>query len=960
MVTNADGGGKAGCVCLRALLVASIMVSFLTQSGYGKVLFRPRELEPDPNCWYGGCWKTGDNLLIGGWAWADCNSASGYVGTIAHGSVCDGAAAEATQWVAFYVSESRYITFRAKILRQGGAVIQGAAAFGGTQKVWIIDEEHNKTDIDPPWGWSRAVSLVMDVALAVCDVSAPCKAVKDVMKNALAFNNAMGLFLSLYHAGLSERVTIEKHFYATEGWHTVAVGLRSTVSGCSWDKADALNHGIVEEMLVWGIGQPQPPQIEGPTKGCPGGYYDFTVYCDDCTGQSLDEVSYLFDWGDDDVDGPTNPVWCGKPVTRTHHWREPGDYEIQVFVQDRDDYTWSVATTHTITISQEDPNGGPDPVYATEGEYCDHIDISWKTVEGAEGYILYRDALDHPSEQPPEEGDHEIYRGPALSYSDYDIHVDPIAADTKYWVRAYSECGYVTSDSEPNENGSQPVIGYARRPCGAPTNVNVTEWVCGPLTITWDPVTEFTGFHDYGMASEYIIYRSNEDDPATADEIGRTYCTNCTEFTDEPTAGIWYYYWVRAVSDCNPDGSEFSASDAGYRRPVDARPPTNVTATDGTRCFSVRIEWDALSGHTYSVYRDGERISEPRIYDYFTDYNAVPGVLHTYTVETCNDPDCNDMCLSASDTGYVPAIPPTPMGVQATDGIPCDVVVTWQPVPGAVEYRIYRDGEQQEEVDGATTSWIDKFTSEGTIYTYQVASSNGCRRSAVSEPDTGFSSHDISRSIVANPQASDGTYCDKVYIKWTSGLPDGCWYSLWRSANSDSAAKYKIADHLTIGEYDDYTAEPGVTYRYYLKVESACSRSAFSNYNSGRVAPRVAQPAAVSASYRIDCNWIRIEWDNITDWDYYEVWRSNSEDINDAVLLISNLGTNIYDDIAAERGRDYYYWIRARYGPCLGPYSASDAVGRLADDSDMDGRCDADDNCPYAFNPGRENCCDPC
>lgn len=957
---------KSTSVSFRFRIMSGLALVLLLfcQSASAKKLFRPKANEPnDPNCWYNGCWKAGDNLLVGGWAWSDCNRDSGYVGTIAHGSGLDGASAEAVQYVTFYVEEDRYITFRAKILRQGGTIIDGSGAFGGTYKVWIWDGDSHRIEVDPPWGWDTAFSIAMDIGMQICDVYAPCKSVKAIMETALEVYDTVGLFLDLYSLGQSERMTIEKHFYANRGWHTLGIGLRSTASGVLWDKADAFSWGTVEEILVWGIGQPKPPTIEGPTEGCPGGYYDFTVYNDDCLGQSLDELSYLFDWDDDDVDGPTNPTSCGRPVTRSHCWDEPGTYNIQVFVQDRDDATWSKATTHTITIGQATPKGRPDPVYATEGKYCDHIDITWKPVEGAEGYIVYRDFLYHPLEHPPAESDHEIYRGPALSCSDYDIHTPPDQADTRYWVRAYNDCGYLTSDSDPNQNGQQSVVGYARRPCGAPTNVNVTDWVCGPLTITWDPVKDAPGFHDFGTASEYIIYRNTEDDSTTADEIGRTFCTNCTEFQDEPPTGgetEWYYYWVRAISDCNPGGSYFSPSDRGRRKPVNAEPPGNVNATDGTECDWVEITWNKLSGiNPYNVYRDGELIYGPRDSDHYTDSDAVPGVIHTYTVEVCGDPNCSDSCPSASDTGYIPAIPPVPMGVQATDGVPCDdVIVSWQPVPGAVQYEVYRDGNHKETVLAPATSWRDNRAYENEVYEYYVTSSNGCRESEPSESDTGFTAEDMSTWVFAWPHASDSDYCDKVHITWTYIIPPGTWYSLWRSRGSNPAER--IANHLTVSEYDDYTAVPGVSYKYYIRGESICSVSSLSDYDYGKVAVTPYKPHTVNASYAVDCNWISLSWSNVPERNYYQVFRSTIDDPNEAVMVVGNLSQNTYKDSTVERDTDYYYWVRTKLGPCFSPLSSRPALGRLAPDSDTDGFCNAEDNCPYAFNPNQENCCDPC
>ena len=100
--------------------------------------------------------------------------------------------------------------------------------------------------------------------------------------------------------------------------------------------ASAVSAGYVQDITVWGIGQPAPPTIDGPDSGCEDATYDFTVYNESCYDDgdpNNDLLDYQFDWGDGTTSSWSPDVPCGQPVTMFHHYEQPGDYEITVSVR---------------------------------------------------------------------------------------------------------------------------------------------------------------------------------------------------------------------------------------------------------------------------------------------------------------------------------------------------------------------------------------------------------------------------------------------------------------------------------------------------------------------------------------------------------------------------------------------------------------------------------------------------
>ena len=77
----------------------------------------------------------------------------------------------------------------------------------------------------------------------------------------------------------------------------------------------------------------------------------------------------------------------------------------------------------------------------------------------------------------------------------------------------------------------------------------------------------------------------------------------------------------------------------------------------------------------------------------------------------------------ASSSTAAPALPPTDL--KATPHA-FTVVLTWRPPAGTAPpgYRIYRDDELIESVDGATRRYVDTTVLPGTVYRYEVRASD--------------------------------------------------------------------------------------------------------------------------------------------------------------------------------------------------------------------------------------------
>lgn len=193
-------------------------------------------------------------------------------------------------------------------------------------------------------------------------------------------------------------------------------------------------------------------------------------------------------------------------------------------------------------------------------------------------------------------------------------------------------------------------------------------------------------------------------------------------------------------------GCDLLTSTAPIQPPDEA--PTGVTASTGQFEDRIRITWLPVERATsYRVFRansrDGEYQllgSESSLAYIDTVGTANQGRMYWYRIEACNAAGCS--AKSAPAPGYA-GYPPPPTNVQATDRTyPDKIVISWDPVPGATSYKVFRDrfpdGTFPTPVgEVETTSIEDTTAAVGLTYWYRVRACHETGCSALSQPASG-------------------------------------------------------------------------------------------------------------------------------------------------------------------------------------------------------------------------------
>ncbi|MCG3126217.1 MAG: hypothetical protein CHACPFDD_01047 [Phycisphaerae bacterium] len=525
--------------------------------------------------------------------------------------------------------------------------------------------------------------------------------------------------------------------------------------------------------------------------------------------------------------------------------------------------------------------------------HCAYVRVTWDAVANTTSYLIFRNTSTSTT------GATQVGTDTASPFDDTTATPGTIYY---YWVKAKNTCG--TSGF-----GDRSGMGFRLSVPAVPSGVAASDAAyCDRVRVSWSAATNATG---------YTVWRNTTTSTSSAVQIGSD---TESPFDDlHANAGTTYYYWVKATNDCGSSG--FSNRDSGTRAAGPAT-PTGVAATDATLCDKVRVTWSAAAGATgYTIWRSttnnsasatqiGSVTASP-----FDDLTATPGTTYYYWVKSTNN--CGSSAFSTSNAGSRSQPPAAPTGVAASDGAYCSYVrVSWNAVSGATGYTIWRntvnDVATATQIGTDTASPYDNTTAVvGTAYFYWVKATKSCGSSGFSSSDSGYRATVPSAPTAVS--ASDGTDCTAVVVSW--GAASGATsYTIYRNTVNNSAGATKVGTSPASPFYNT-TATAGTTYYFWVKATNACGSSGFSNGDSGFRAAMPAVPGGVAASDGTYCGFVRVTWNAAANATGYTIWRNTSSTPTGKTFIqVGSDPASPFDDLSADPGTTYYYWVRATNG----------------------------------------------
>ena len=559
---------------------------------------------------------------------------------------------------------------------------------------------------------------------------------------------------------------------------------------------------------------------------------------------------------------------------------------------------------HSAEVSATPAAAPLAPANLTANPGSEQVTLSWDIVADVDGYRVYR--ADTANGNLTSIG--QINDNNTIMYTDADL---TNGTPYRYTVRTFNSVG---ESPDSNEISVIPTASTGRP--ATPTNLRATASGAAnvfQVELIWNEVPG---------ATEYRIYRTDILD-APHIRVRTDSDITVSRYTDTGlTADTTYSYIVVAVNNV---GQSQESLPATATTPALPAAPENLTAAVSIlslNVFQIRLSWDAVMGTgdvSYEIYRTtaGEPLTRLAVGSTVDgtahvdlDPNLRAGTTYRYIIRAVDRVGTSADSAAATET--IPALPAAPANLSATvsgDANVFQVELTWNAVPGATGYRIYR----AEGISGGTPTRIannitartytDSGLTNGTTYRYTVR--------AVNNVGEGTASDEVSvttpPTAPANLTATGGNA--RVSLSWDEAA-GAAEYRVYRATTADGTFT-RIASGVTIMDpnHTDTGLTGGTTYWYLVRAVNSNGESTDSNIVNITVPTVPTAPmnlSAIPADTQVTLSWNAVG--NAAEYRIYSVDTNNVRTRIANTTMITGTG---YIDTGLTNGTPYRYTVRA-------------------------------------------------
>jgi fibronectin type 3 domain-containing protein len=409
------------------------------------------------------------------------------------------------------------------------------------------------------------------------------------------------------------------------------------------------------------------------------------------------------------------------------------------------------------------------------------------------------------------------------------------------------------------------------------------------VSLTWNSVTDATYYNVY---RDFVFLEK----------------TSSTSY-DDTTAieGKVYTYSVTAAN--NSSQSDQSNTDTGSRKINGVQ---NLIASQ-TLPTIINLSWNSNpNAINYTVYRGTDTNLQSMIILGITSSNSftdssdlIYGNVYYYRIIPISE-DGNG-AESSYASGFLFVDKPTCPSVNVSYGTyPDKIILSWNSVSTATNYRVYRDGVEIQNTTQLT--YTDTSIQQGIAYSYLVVSEN---QAGLCTDTT--DNYEIGWAKLSPPQqftATDGTSESNITLNWVS-VQNATHYNIYRRLAVTGVPYSQIASVQT-SNYTDTNTDLVYGSTYVYKVRAACyingveQESIDSDENTGILKnPTPVAPVIVVTNGDYDDK-ISLSWNSVEHASDYIVYRGS-----DQIAVVS--GTTYDDtDTSVSSCAAYTYRVKAR------------------------------------------------
>ena len=545
------------------------------------------------------------------------------------------------------------------------------------------------------------------------------------------------------------------------------------------------------------------------------------------------------------------------------------------------------------------------------------IKVTWKKVDGASGYYVYRKADGEKYfKQIAEVNGNKTFTSTDLSAT--------TGVKYQYTVRAYR-----------NRNG-KPYAGLydskgvtATACTKAPTIKSGVSTVSDKLKLTWSKVNGATG---------YNVYRKLENDKNY--KLIKTINGNGNvEFTDSGLkCGVKYYYRVNGFRTVDSKNYEGLGSKDYLGLTTPAQPALKSAKSLGYNTIS--IEWTKVEGATgYDIYRKttgtyskiGTVDKQSTVT--FKDEKAVTGVRYQYTVRAFYNKDGIKRVSTYENYIHGTAYPSNPNLTSVTSVEYNAIELKWDKVDGANGYKIYRklpsDKNYKELITlyGQTDKYTDQTVTCGTTYQYIIKSFRYENGKTYTSGNNSAVSCKAVPPVVKVKVASTGY--NSLNVSWEKVNGATGYRIYFKKDNAKNWTTLATFENGSLTSCEHRKLTTGVNYTYTVRAYyKDGNKTIWGDFNKTGVTkkPVTSAPKLVSVTSSTATN-VTVKWETVSGANGYKVMRKA-----DGSKTWSTIGTTdskklSYTDKKVSCGVKYHYTVRAYRNvskkPVLGSYNSN-------------------------------------
>lgn len=545
------------------------------------------------------------------------------------------------------------------------------------------------------------------------------------------------------------------------------------------------------------------------------------------------------------------------------------------------------------------------------------IKVTWKKVDGASGYYVYRKADGEKYfKQIAEVNGNRTFTSTDLSAT--------TGVKYQYTVRAYR-----------NRNG-KPYAGLydskgvtATACTKAPTIKSGVSTVSDKLKLTWNKVNGATG---------YNVYRKLENDKNY--KLIKTINGNGNvEFTDSGLkCGVKYYYRVNGFRTVDSKNYEGLGSKDYLGLTTPAQPALKSAKSLGYNTIS--IEWTKVEGATgYDIYRKttgtyskiGTVNKQSTVT--FKDEKAVTGVRYQYTVRAFYNKNGIKKVSTYENYIHGTAYPSNPNLTSVTSVEYNAIELKWDKVDGANGYKIYRKLPSDKNYKELITLYeqTDKYTDQtvtcGTTYQYIIKSFRYENGKTYTSGNNSAVSCKVVPPVVKVKVASTGY--NSLNVSWEKVNGATGYRIYFKKDNAKNWTTLATFENGSLTSCEHRKLTTGVNYTYTVRAYyKDGNKTIWGDFNQTGVTkkPVTSAPKLVSVTSSTATN-VTVKWETVSGANGYKVMRKADGSKTWSTIGTTNSKKLSYTDKKVSCGVKYHYTVRAYRNvskkPVLGSYNSN-------------------------------------